>query len=167
MENIYDELCDLGLPLICAGGIGNENELSYALKIGYEGVQMGTRFIASSECNTSQDYKNAIINSNAEDIVSTTKLSGVPVSVIKSENFQSENSWFMKKLLNSRFKHRARMLLNIYSSFRLKYHLKNKNSNNIKKSRQFYSAGKSVQTIKNIESATTIMRRLGQSLTVE
>ena len=112
-------------------------------------------------------YKDAIINSSANDIVSTTKLSGVPVSVIKSENFQSENSWYMKKLLNSRFKHRARMLLNIYSSFRLKYHLKNKNSNNIKKSRQFYSAGKSVQTIKNIESATTIMRRLGQSLTVE
>ena len=70
----------------------------------------------------------------------------------------------MKKLLKSRFKHRARMLLNIYSSLRLKYHLKNKNRNNIKKSRQFYSAGKSVQTIKNIESATTIMRRLGESL---
>ena len=44
------------------------------------------------------------------------------------------------------------------------YNLKNKNRNNIKKSRQFYSAGKSVQTIKNIESATTIMRRLGESL---
>tara|TARA_Y100000996_G_C22510503_1_gene638178 strand:- start:336 stop:1337 length:1002 start_codon:yes stop_codon:yes gene_type:complete len=167
MEKMYNELRDLDLPLICAGGIGSETELIQAMEIGYDGVQMGTRFIASKECNTSQDYKDAIINSSANDIVSTTKLSGVPVSVIKSENFQSENSWFMKKLLNSRFKHRARMLLNIYSSFRLKYHLKNKNSNNIKKSRQFYSAGKSVQTIKNIESATTIMRRLGQSLTVE
>ena len=167
MEKMYSELRDLGLPLICAGGIGSETELIQAMEIGYDGVQMGTRFIASKECNTSQDYKDAIVNSSSEDIVSTTKLSGVPVSVIKSENFKSENSWFMKKLLKSTFKHRARMLLNIYSSLRLKYHLKNKNRNNIKKSRQFYSADKSEQTIKSIASATTIMRRLGESLIVE
>ena len=167
MGNMYNELHDLGLPLICAGGIGNETDLSQALRIGYDGVQMGTRFIATNECNTSRDYKNAILNSNAKDIVTTTKLTGVPISVIKSDNFQSENSWFMQKLLNSRFKHRARLFLNLYSSLRLKYHLNNNSSKNIQNKRQFYSAGKSVHTIKNIESATTIMRRLGKSLSVK
>ena len=164
MKKMYNELSDLGLPLICAGGIGSEIELSKALTIGYDGVQMGTRFIASTECNTSQDYKNAIINSTDQDIVTTTKLTGVPISVIKSNHFQSENSWFMHKLLNSRFKHRIRMLLNLYSSIRLKYYLNNDTKNNIQKKRKFYSAGKSVETVKTIESATTIMRRLGESL---
>ena len=51
MEEMYDELNDLGLPLICAGGIGSELELTKALNIGFNGVQMGTRFIATFECN--------------------------------------------------------------------------------------------------------------------
>ena len=88
MEDMYKELNDLGLPLICAGGIGSEIELSKALKIGFDGVQMGTRFVASTECNTLEDYKTAIVNASEEDIVSTTRLTGVPVSVIKSEGFE-------------------------------------------------------------------------------
>ena len=84
MEEMYQDLNDLVLPLICAGGIGSKNELIKALEIGFNGVQMGTRFIASDECNTLKDYKTAIVNASEEDIVSTTRLTGVPVSFIKS-----------------------------------------------------------------------------------
>ena len=143
MEVMYEELHDLEIPLICAGGIGSKIELSNALKLGYDGVQMGTRFVASTECNTLEDYKSAIVNASEEDIVSTTRLTGVPVSVIKSKDFQEDNSWIFKKLLNSRFKHKARMLLNLISLFRSKYFLKNRNSKNSKKTRSLYSAGKS------------------------
>ena len=124
MEEMYQDLNDLGLPLICAGGIGSKNELIKALEIGFNGVQMGTRFIASDECNTLKDYKTAIVNASEEDIVSTTRLTGVPVSVIKSKKFKKENSWLFKKLLNSKFKHKARMLLNLKSLFQSKYLLK-------------------------------------------
>ncbi|MBH09030.1 MAG: 2-nitropropane dioxygenase [Candidatus Marinimicrobia bacterium] len=164
MKNMFDALWDLELPLICAGGIGSEKELSLAMKIGYDGVQMGTRFIATIECNTPEDYKDAIVDSSEDDIVSTTRLTGVPVSVIKSNNYREKNSWLFRKLLNSRFKHQARMILNLNSFIRLKYLSKNNNSKNIQKKKLYYSAGKSVETVKSIESATTIMRRLGESL---
>ena len=166
MEDMYKELNDLGLPLVCAGGIGSENELSKALKIGCDGVQMGTRFIASTECNTLEAYKAAIVNASEEDIVSTTRLTGVPVSVIKSEGFRKDNSWLFKKLLESRFKHKARMIINLSSLLRSKYFLKKSNGKNSKKTQSLYSAGKSVHTIHNIESATSIMQHLGQSINI-
>ncbi len=166
MEKIYNELYDLKLPLICAGGIGNRKELLNAMKVGYDGVQMGTRFIATTECNTSKDWKDAIVSSSEDDIASTTRLTGIPISVIKSKNFRADNSWFMKKLLNSRFKHYARLILNFNSFIRLKYLSNKKDPKNLQKEKQYYSAGKSVHNIRNIESATLIMRRLGESLKI-
>jgi len=162
MEEMYDELSDMGLPLICAGGIGSEAELNRALEIGYDGVQMGTRFIATTECNTPEDYKEAIVDAGEEDITWTNRLTGVPISVIKSPGFRQENSWLIRKLLHSRFKHTARMMLNVNSFIRLRYLSRSKSKNTAKK--KFYSAGKSVETVRSIESATVIMRRLGESL---
>ena len=164
METMYDELAELGLPMVCAGGIGSERELAQAMTIGYDGVQMGTRFIATTECNTLHDYKNAIVQAQEKDIVSTTRMTGVPIAVIKSEHYRQENSWWMHKLLKSRFKHTARMLLNLNSFVRLKYLYKNKNPTEKTKKRQYYSAGKSVESVHSIESATAVMLRLGQSL---
>lgn len=163
MEEMYEELSDLGKPLICAGGIGSDKELRKALETGYDGVQMGTRFIATNECNTSEDYKEAIIEATENDIVSTTRISGVPVSVIKSKYFKSENNWMIKRLLNSRFKHFFRTLLNINSIFQLKY-MSNKKNRNIEKKKKFYSAGKSVETVNEIESASSVMKTLGESI---
>jgi len=164
MENMFEELYDLGLPLICAGGIGSEAQLSNAMEIGYDGVQMGTRFIATLECNTPEDYKNAIVEASESDIVSTTRMTGIPIAVIRTKEYKNENSWLIQKLLNSRFKHHTRMLLNLNSFIRLKYLSRSNSSKNNQKKRKYYSAGKSVQSVKSIESATTIMRRLGESL---
>ena len=166
MESIYAELSDLKVPLVCAGGIGSEKELSEAINIGYDGVQMGTRFIATTECNTPEDYKDAIIKASEKDIVATERISGVPISVIKSTNFKSENSWLIKKLLNSRFKHTVRMLINFNSFIRLKYLSKGDSSKNLDKKKLFYSAGKSVETVEDIESATVVMKRLGESIKI-
>ena len=76
MEEMYEQLSDMGLPLICAGGIGSELELADALNIGYDGVQMGTRFIATDECTTPEDYKNAILGTGFEviKVVSVDKI---------------------------------------------------------------------------------------------
>ena len=165
MEEMYEELYDMGLPLICAGGIGSEVELNRAMEIGYDGVQMGTRFIATTECNTPEDYKDAIVDAVEDDITWTNRLTGVPISVIKSPGFKQENSWLMRKLLNSRFKHPARMMLNATSFIRLRSLSRSKSKNTAKK-KKFYSAGKSVETVRSIESATTIMRRLGESISI-
>ena len=164
MEGMYDELYDLDLPLICAGGIGSEKELALTMAVGYDGVQMGTRFIATTECNTPEDYKKAIVKASETDIVSTNRMTGVPISVIKSKYFRQKNSWPFQMLLNSRFKHTARMLLNLNSFIRLKYISRNNKSKNSEKMKQYYSAGKSVETVHGIEPASIIMQRLGESL---
>ena len=69
----------------------------------------------------------------------------------------------MRKLLDSRFKHTARMMLNANSFIRLRYLSRSKSKNTAKK-KKFYCAGKSVETVRYIESATVVMRRLGESL---
>ena len=164
MEVMFGELHDLGLPLVCAGGIGCSKELTKAINIGYHGVQMGTRFIATLECNTPEDYKDAIVDATENDIVTTNRLTGIPVSIIKSSDHGTENSWLVQKLLKGRFKHFTRVLLNLSSLIRLKYLLRKGTGKNNKAKRRFYSAGKSVQNIRSIESATLIMRKLGESL---
>jgi len=160
MEEMYEELSDLGVPLICAGGIGSEKELNVAMEMGYDGVQMGTRFIATDECSTPQDYKDAIVKAKEEDITWTTKLTGVPIAVIETKGSKKHSNWLIRKLLKSRFKHRVRVLITGISFWRMRAFARGKKSS----SKDLWSAGKSVETVDGIESATEIMMRLGKSL---
>ena len=48
-QTLYGSLQPFDVPLVCAGGIGDEHDFTAALKLGYSAVQMGTRFIATSE----------------------------------------------------------------------------------------------------------------------
>lgn len=81
---LYDELASFGVPLVSAGGVGTAAEFVGQLAIGYAGVQLGTRFIATPECKASDAYKQAIVRSTEADIALTERLSGVPVSVIRN-----------------------------------------------------------------------------------
>ena len=51
------------VPVIAAGGIGDSRAYKAALALGAEGVQVGTRFIASTECIAHTNYKNIIVQS--------------------------------------------------------------------------------------------------------
>lgn len=155
-QELYDELSPLGKPLICAGGVGDRNAFREALKIGYLGVQMGTRFIASEEAAAHQDYKNAIVEAKAADIVLTEKISGVPVSVIKTpyiERLGLKAGWLAKKLLQGRrTKHWMRTFYTIVSAIRLrKANLKGASY------KDFFQAGKSVETVNTVLSVDKIM----------
>lgn len=48
------------------------------------GESMGTHFIATDECTAHPDYKRAIVDADADDVVLSEKITGVPVSVIKT-----------------------------------------------------------------------------------
>src|SRR3954469_5388942 len=78
-ERLRDELGGLGVPLVCAGGIGDEAGFVAALRMGYAGAQLGTRFIATVECGAHDDYKEAIVAAGPEDIVLTERVTGVPL----------------------------------------------------------------------------------------
>ncbi len=155
---MVDELGDLGLPLICAGGIGDEDGFAKALAQGYAGAQLGTRFIATEECNTHSDYKQAIVTANEEDIVLTDKISGVPVAVIKTpyiERIGTKAGPIARRLLRHRkAKHYMRMFYSIKSMWQLR-----KVSAQGMSYKDFFQAGKSVSTIHSIESAGEVVRR--------
>lgn len=75
---------NLDIPLICAGGVGDEEDFAKMLELGYAGVQMGTRFLATHEAKVTDAYKNAIVKATRESIVLTNKLAGTESSVIRT-----------------------------------------------------------------------------------
>lgn len=60
-------LPEINIPVIVAGGIVNAHGVAAALLMGADGVQMGTRFYASSECTAHQNAKDLIVNASDAD----------------------------------------------------------------------------------------------------
>lgn len=162
-QELYDSMADLGVPLVCAGGIGGPDEFTRALDIGYSAVQLGTRFIATQECNAHDDYKRAIIEAKERDIVLTEKISGVPVSVIKTpyiEKIGTKASFVARKMLrHPKLKHYVRMYYTAKSIFQLRSaSLQGMNY------KDYWQAGKSVETINAIVPAGDVVREFADAL---
>jgi nitronate monooxygenase len=87
-EALLAEVGDLGVPVVAAGGVATPEQFARMLAMGYAGVQMGTRFIATTECSASEAYKRAIVEADADDIVLTERLTGIPVAVINTPYVQ-------------------------------------------------------------------------------
>ena len=162
-EALYRELADLGVPLIRAGGVGTPAQFVEALDTGYAGVQMGTRFIATRECNAHDDYKAAILAAQADDIVLTEKISGVPVAVIETEYIRkigTKAGWLAKRLLqHPKGKHAMRM----YYSLKSLWQLKNASMQGMNY-KDFFQAGRSVEGIDDIESAGAVVHRFAEAV---
>ena len=154
-EKFMEDLKDIKIPLICAGGIGDENDYKKALEMGYSGVQLGTRFLASKECIVTKSYKNAIVNSEEKDIVWTNKIAGNNSSVIKTKDIMRGGLRtgpiinFM--LRRPKLKKYARMYL-------MSKGLKSYSKTAFDDSVQFWQAGKGVGGIKSIESCADILK---------
>jgi len=71
------------IPIIGAGGIYDGRTFAAALILGAHGVQMGTRFLAATECQIHESYKNAVVNATDEDIAVVARFTGHPVRMIK------------------------------------------------------------------------------------
>ena len=74
---------ELKIPFIASGGMGNAQQLVAALAMGAEGINMGTRFIATEEANASQGYKDMIVDSAANDIMYSPTFTGVHGNYLK------------------------------------------------------------------------------------
>ena len=156
---LYAELADLNLPLVCAGGISTRENYREVLRLGYEGVQIGTAFIASTECSASHAYKQAIINAQEADIVLSERLTGVPVSVIRTPGIERMGTqagpiarWLLK---GNRTKHLMRNFYALRSVVRFKKSLQDETGQ-----RDFWQAGKSVAGVKQVRPAGEIIREL-------
>jgi nitronate monooxygenase len=107
LEKLIPELkLNCKVPIISAGGVGNGEELKRVLDLGADGVSVGSVFIASQEASVSQEYKEAVVNYGAKDIVMTTKLSGTPCTVINTPYVKKIGTHqnLLERLLN---KHRG------------------------------------------------------------
>jgi nitronate monooxygenase len=162
-EVLFEELSDLGVPLVCAGGVGTEQDFVDRISMGYAAVQMGTRFIATKECTAHGDYKKAICEAEEKDIVLTERISGIPVAVIKTPYIEAlglHANWLEKKLLqNSRTKHYMRLAYQLKSVWQLKRaSLRGANY------KDFFQAGKSVAGVHEVESAGEVVARFAAAL---
>jgi nitronate monooxygenase len=75
-----------GFPVIAAGGIYTHDDIVRFLKMGADGVQMGTRFLVTRESSATDEYKQAVISAGKEDIIvaqSPGSPCGLPFMVIK------------------------------------------------------------------------------------
>jgi len=161
-EALIEELRDLQKPLICAGGVGDPATAAAMMRLGYAGVQLGTRFIASTECTAHDDYKQAILRAHAKDIVLTERLTGVPVAIINTPSVKREGTKagpvarFM--LRHPKLKHWARL----YYSLNSLRQLKSANARGLGY-QDYWQAGQSVEGIERIESAAQIMKDFGEA----
>ena len=165
-EQLLQEIGPLGKPMVCAGGIGTAAGFAEAIAMGYDGAQSGTRFIATTECHAHEDYKQAIVEANAEDIVLSEKISGVPVAVINTPYIQHMGTragalarWMLR---GRRRKHWMRTLYSLQSIWKLKRaSLQGVNY------RDIFQAGKSVDGISAIKPAAEVVAEYAAALQQE
>ena len=159
---LWEELADLRVPLVCAGGIGEEADFVAALRMGYAGVQLGTRFIATDECRAHADYKQAIVAATEADIVLTERVTGVPLAVIRTpyvERIGTKAGPIARWLLRGRkTKHWMRTVYALRSAWQLK-RASLAGGAGEKTSKDYWQAGKSVAGIRAVEPAGEIVRR--------
>jgi nitronate monooxygenase len=133
------------------------------MDLGYAGVQMGTRFIASTECLAHQDYKRAILAAEAKDIVLTERLTGVPVAVLDNEYIRHlglrAGPVARLMLRHRRFKYWMRTIYAVTSLRRLK-----KSSLSSAGAKEYWQAGKSVAGIHDILPVRQIVEEFAAAL---
>ena len=161
-ETLVEELSDLGLPLVCAGGIGDERGFVEAMSMGYVGAQLGTRFIATDECRASAGYKQAIVDAEASQVVLTERITGVPVAVLDSPRVRRLGTkagpiarWMLRR---RRTRHWMRTLYGLRSLWELKRGL-----HRDAPERDYWQAGRSVAGIRGVEPAGEIVRRFADA----
>ncbi|PSN12072.1 nitronate monooxygenase, partial [filamentous cyanobacterium CCT1] len=78
------ETFETPIPVILAGGIGDRTALLHALSLGASGVQIGTRFIPTEECDADRQYKEFHLNASPEDIVLVPSPVGLPGRALRN-----------------------------------------------------------------------------------
>jgi len=85
---IFEEKYNQSIPLIAAGGIYTGADINNIMKLGASGVQMGTRFVTTDECDASNGFKQAYINAVEKDIEIIKSPVGMPGRAIFSNFIQ-------------------------------------------------------------------------------
>ncbi|MEM9023364.1 MAG: nitronate monooxygenase [Bacteroidota bacterium] len=141
-----------------AGGIASGEAIASMLAVGADGVSVGTHYIASTEAQVNDAYKQAIVDSGMQDIVMSTKISGTPCAIINTpyaKKIGYRQNWFERTLSNNpRTKKYFKMLVQFRGMKRLERAA-------FKASyKTLWSAGQSVEQVKKIMPVSEITEKL-------
>ena len=75
----------VNIPVIAAGGIGDGRGIAASFMLGAVGVQMGTRFLVSNECNVHKNYKEKVLKAKAIETEVTGTSTSHPVRVLRNK----------------------------------------------------------------------------------
>ncbi len=86
----------LDIPIIAAGGIASGRSMLAAMALGADGVQIGSRFVASTECSAHINFKQKVLEAKDGDTKLTFK-ELVPVRLLKNEFFEQVETAYQNK----------------------------------------------------------------------
>jgi nitronate monooxygenase len=75
---VFEELYNVKIPVIAAGGVYTGQNIHDIMKLGASGVQLGTRFVTTTECDASDAFKQTYIDAKTEDIEIIKSPVGMP-----------------------------------------------------------------------------------------
>lgn len=79
----FEDQSGRAIPVIAAGGVYSGEDIHKMLSLGASGVQMGTRFVATHECDADDRFKNAFVEARPEDLTIIKSPVGMPGRAIK------------------------------------------------------------------------------------
>ena len=74
----------VNIPIVSAGGIGTWEGVKSIMNMGCGGLSIGSPFIAAEESAAWKEYKEACVEYGKDDVVTTTKISGTPCTVLNT-----------------------------------------------------------------------------------
>lgn len=75
----------VSIPVVSAGGYADSRGTKAAFALGADVIQVGTRFICSTECIAHENYKNAVLKAKDRDAVVTGRSTGAPVRALRNK----------------------------------------------------------------------------------
>ena len=84
MVKQFEEKYNSHIPVVLAGGIYTHENVEHAMELGADGVQVGTRFVTTRECDAPMSYKQAYLDATEKDIVITKSPVGMPGRAIRN-----------------------------------------------------------------------------------
>lgn len=80
----FESQCEKKIPVIAAGGIYTGDDIYKFFKLGAAGVQLGTRFVATNECDADDAFKQAYIDAQEEDMTIIKSPVGLPGRAVRN-----------------------------------------------------------------------------------
>lgn len=140
----------VSIPVVAAGGIVDGKSMAAAMILGADGVQLGTKFVATKECEAHDNFKNAILAAEDVSTVILTRMLKGPLRVLKNEYCDKVHE--VEKKYGT-LEHVLPMVRGTYNKLAMK---------DGQISDGFASCGQVASLIDELESAEDVVRRISR-----